>query len=155
MCLAARVDERYESFPSLTRLARECRLHRETVTIAIAGLQAKRLISDTGERKGTTLSVKVYELAVNSLELYLNAEPAKAPKLPDHPPPSGGGKLPDYPVEAAGPSSTKVVVKVKAKTKSLRRDDQSLPELETGEPANENAWMTDEDRETFEELGLG
>ena len=69
LSMADRASEDHTCFPSINRLASDCRMNRKTVLKIIAELIEDGLISDTGERKGRTKQVIVYRLnGVNGRE---------------------------------------------------------------------------------------
>ncbi|WP_288414229.1 helix-turn-helix domain-containing protein [uncultured Acinetobacter sp.] len=69
LSMADRASEDHTCFPSINRLASDCRMNRKSVIKIIAELIEDGLISDTGERKGRTKQVIVYRLnGVNGRE---------------------------------------------------------------------------------------
>ena len=62
LSMADRAGEDHTCFPSVNRLASDCRMNRKSVFKIIAELIEDGLISDTGERKGRTKQVIVYRL---------------------------------------------------------------------------------------------
>lgn len=69
LSMSDRASEDHTCFPSINRLASDCRMNRKTVLKIIAELIEDGLISDTGERKGRTKQVIVYRLnGVNGRE---------------------------------------------------------------------------------------
>lgn len=62
LSMADRASEDHTCFPSINRLASDCRMNRKSVIKIIAELIEDGLISDTGERKGRTKQVIVYRL---------------------------------------------------------------------------------------------
>ena len=65
LSMADRADEKHCCFPSIQRLVKDTSLDRKTIQSGLARLVDLGLIKDTGERKGTTRRVKVFQL-----ELY-------------------------------------------------------------------------------------
>lgn len=110
LSLATRINAQLECHPSKSQLAQECRLHRGTVAIALAGLVEKRLIWATGKYKGPG-RVQVYQL--QPLNLYLFSELPGNPSIP----PAG---------------NCRVWMGKKSKPRVSRSDVSPLPELETG-----------------------
>ncbi|MBF7683883.1 helix-turn-helix domain-containing protein [Acinetobacter sp. B5B] len=69
LSLADRAGEDHTCWPSINRLVEDTELDRKTVVKILAELQEDGLIKDTGERKGHTKQVKVYQLiGVNGRE---------------------------------------------------------------------------------------
>lgn len=62
MSLADRANAKHEAYPSAKLLALDTCLDRKTVDSSLKQLEANGVISDTGERKGRTKSVKVWQL---------------------------------------------------------------------------------------------
>lgn len=62
LAMADRADENHKCFPSIARLERDTSLNRKTIMATLSKLQEYGVILDTGERKGSTKSVKVYQL---------------------------------------------------------------------------------------------
>lgn len=75
LSLADRAGEDHCCYPSMQRLEKDTGLERKTVLKIIAELLEDHLISDTGERKGSTKRVKVYRLnGVNGRETMPKTE---------------------------------------------------------------------------------
>lgn len=69
LSLADRASEDHCAFPSMSRLVEDTEMDRKTVLKIIDELIEDGLIVDTGERKGRTKQVKVYQLlGVNGRE---------------------------------------------------------------------------------------
>lgn len=62
LSLADRADETGRAFPSYHRLVSDTTLNRKTVVRAIASLEEDGLIADTGNRKGATHQIIVWQL---------------------------------------------------------------------------------------------
>ena len=62
LSLADRADEHHCAYPSMSRLVEDTEMDRKTVLKIIDELIDDGLIIDTGERKGRTKQVKVYQL---------------------------------------------------------------------------------------------
>lgn len=62
LALGDRAGEDHSCWPSMERLERDTEMDRKTILKIIAELQNDGLIADTGERKGPTKRVKVYQL---------------------------------------------------------------------------------------------
>ena len=62
LSMADRCSEDHECYPSVKRLSDDTELDRKTILKGLADLEKTGLISDTGERKGATKSVKVFRL---------------------------------------------------------------------------------------------
>lgn len=71
LSLADRAGEEHTAWPSIARLENDTKLNRKTVQKVIADLIEKGLLADTGERKGSTRSVRVLKLlGVNDMRSY-------------------------------------------------------------------------------------
>lgn len=82
LSLADRAGEDHCCYPSMQRLEKDTGLERKTVLKIIAELLEDHLISDTGERKGSTKRVKVYRLnGVNGRERVPTTEPLQDKNL--------------------------------------------------------------------------
>ncbi|SPL71953.1 helix-turn-helix domain-containing protein [Acinetobacter stercoris] len=79
LSLADRACEQHCAYPSMTRLVEDTEMDRKTVLKIIDELIEDGLIIDTGERKGKTKQVKVYQLVgVNGRETVPTMAPLKA-----------------------------------------------------------------------------
>lgn len=65
LAMADRADEEHRCFPSIARLVDDTNLNRKTIIKVIHELEELSLIVDTGERRGSTSSVKVYRLVLD------------------------------------------------------------------------------------------
>lgn len=84
LSLADRAGEDHCCFPSMQRLEKDTGLERKTVLKIIAELLEDHLISDTGERKGSTKRVKVYRLnGVNGRETMPKTAQLQEKNLPE------------------------------------------------------------------------
>src|SRR5258708_5945465 len=63
-------DEDNRAWASLAYLERRTALDRKTIISAIAALEAAGILTDTGERRGKTSSIKVYAVVVPETELH-------------------------------------------------------------------------------------
>lgn len=76
LSLADRASEDHCAYPSMSRLVEDTEMDRKTVLKIIDELIEDGLIADTGERKGRTKQVKVYQLVgVNGRETVPTTEP--------------------------------------------------------------------------------
>lgn len=76
LSLADRAGEDHCAYPSMSRLVSDTEMDRKTVLKIIDELIDDGLIADTGERKGRTKQVKVYQLVgVNGRETVPTTEP--------------------------------------------------------------------------------
>lgn len=66
LSMADRADEEHCCYPSIDRLVRDTSLNKKTVQAGINELAKLGLIKDTGERKGPTRRVRVFQLILNS-----------------------------------------------------------------------------------------
>jgi hypothetical protein len=81
LSLADRAGEDHCAYPSMSRLVDDTEMDRKTVLKIIDELIDDGLIADTGERKGKTKQVKVYQLVgVNGRETVPTMEPLKDQK---------------------------------------------------------------------------
>ena len=81
LSLADRAGEDHCAYPSMARLVGDTEMDRKTVLKIIEELIEDGLIADTGERKGKTKQVKVYQLVgVNGRETVPTVEPLKDEK---------------------------------------------------------------------------
>lgn len=62
LALADRAGADNSSFPTIETLSNDTELNRKTIISALQELQARGLVRDTGQRKGSTQKVVVYEL---------------------------------------------------------------------------------------------
>ena len=64
LSMADRADEYNLCYPSIERLVKDTCLNKKTVQAGLISLMKMGLISDTGERKGATKSVRVFSLNI-------------------------------------------------------------------------------------------
>lgn len=62
LSLADRAGEDMTAFPSIDRMVKDTGLNRKTIIRCFDELEAKGVLLDTGERKGKTKRVKIYQL---------------------------------------------------------------------------------------------
>lgn len=76
LSLSDRAGEHHECYPSIDRLCADTGLNRKTVISSIDKLEDMNLLKDTGERKGKTGRVKVYQI-VGITEQYQKRNDSK------------------------------------------------------------------------------
>ncbi|EMK1731207.1 helix-turn-helix domain-containing protein [Salmonella enterica] len=69
LSMADRADEEHCCFPSIARLVRDTSLDKKTIQKGFGELTDMGVITDTGERKGSTKRVKVWRLRVEIDEI--------------------------------------------------------------------------------------
>ncbi len=80
LAVADRADEQHRCFPSIERLVADTGLNRKTVLTGLNSLTESGLIIDTGERRGKTGRVKVYQMTIGN-ETVPKAEPLNSTEI--------------------------------------------------------------------------